>query len=232
MSARDAWFRSPAWDQAAQAEFELRLARARDHSRPQYLRIKGLALREAGLADAARALMERVRTEYPTSMDATSALEHLADLARDEGRLDEAAQHYQTLLDGRSVNGTSQAMHVSLAEVMVRQRRFEAAADALLLRPVKDLGMNHLLFRWHACAAEVAVGLGDREEAMRAARRALDLIGAPDQFSRHPGVGRVRSDSIQSERLRDLAEGRVSASPGGDEARLPLGRRRIGRRPR
>jgi hypothetical protein len=74
MSAREDWFRSPAWDQAARAEFELRLARARDHNRPQYLRIKGLALREAGLVDAARVLWQRVRSEYPTSMDATSAL--------------------------------------------------------------------------------------------------------------------------------------------------------------
>ncbi len=39
------------WDEAARADFEARLARARPHNRQQYLRIKGLSLRAAGHAD-------------------------------------------------------------------------------------------------------------------------------------------------------------------------------------
>ena len=219
VSSRDDWFRSADWDVAAQAAFESRLARARDHSRPQYLRIKGLALETAGLSDAARSLLQRLRADYPTSMDATSALEHLADLARDQGHLDEAIEYYETLLDGRSINGTTQAMHVSLAEVLVIQQRFEAAAEALVRRPVKDLVMNQLMYRWHACAAGVALGMGDLREASSAAARALALVSAPDQFPRHPGVGRVKTGEARIRRLDNIAGGRVS-DPSDDRGLL------------
>ncbi|MGO8956786.1 MAG: hypothetical protein ACLQFR_05360 [Streptosporangiaceae bacterium] len=40
------WFRSPAWDESARADFEVRLSRARPHNRQQYLLIKALALRD------------------------------------------------------------------------------------------------------------------------------------------------------------------------------------------
>jgi hypothetical protein len=42
------WFRTPGWDDGAREDFERRLARARPHNRPQYLKIRALALREAG----------------------------------------------------------------------------------------------------------------------------------------------------------------------------------------
>jgi hypothetical protein len=55
----DEWFCSPAWDEAARADFEARLGRARPGNRQQYLRITGVSLRAAGNLDAARALLKR-----------------------------------------------------------------------------------------------------------------------------------------------------------------------------
>ena len=54
------WFRSPDWSSEAQQDFEQRLRRARAYNRPQFLRIKGLALADAGEAEGARELWLRV----------------------------------------------------------------------------------------------------------------------------------------------------------------------------
>jgi hypothetical protein len=73
------WFRSREWSPEAQADFEARLARARPYNRAQYMRIKGLALADAGEKRGARQLWERVlesTEEFATAQQA-SALEHL-----------------------------------------------------------------------------------------------------------------------------------------------------------
>lgn len=48
----DDWFRSPAWDEAARADFEARLGHARPGNWQQYLGIKGVSLRAAGNVEA------------------------------------------------------------------------------------------------------------------------------------------------------------------------------------
>lgn len=53
------WFRTPDWDAVARDDFERRLARARPYNRPQYLKIKAIALREDGQTDASRAMLHR-----------------------------------------------------------------------------------------------------------------------------------------------------------------------------
>jgi len=60
-AATDRWFRSADWDEASQAAFTAKLARARPHNRYQYRRIKTLALLEArdrARQAAGRALLE------------------------------------------------------------------------------------------------------------------------------------------------------------------------------
>ena len=76
------WFRSPEWDEAARADFETRLARARPHNRQQYLRIKGLSLRAAGRLDGARELLERAADcADGYFVQTVAAWETLADMA-------------------------------------------------------------------------------------------------------------------------------------------------------
>jgi len=82
----DDWFRSPAWQPNDQAEFEQRLARARSANRPQYLRIKALALRDVGNVDAARDLHSRVAGEAAApASEVAFAHEALGDLHRAAG---------------------------------------------------------------------------------------------------------------------------------------------------
>lgn len=79
------WFRSTAWDEQARTEFEAKLARSAAHNRPQYLRIKAIALDGAGLTDDALTLLERVTDDYPDSLDCVSAFELQGDILRRSG---------------------------------------------------------------------------------------------------------------------------------------------------
>jgi hypothetical protein len=58
------WFRSGDWSSDAQQDFETRLGRARARNRAQYLRIKAVALIDAGNLDAATSLLRRVVDDY------------------------------------------------------------------------------------------------------------------------------------------------------------------------
>lgn len=93
----DEWFRSPEWTPAAQANFEARLARSRAYNRAQYMRIKGLALREAGHIDGARELWTRVlETEIEHWPQVSGSLEHLGDSYRQDDPV-KAEGHYRRL---------------------------------------------------------------------------------------------------------------------------------------
>jgi hypothetical protein len=132
------WFRQPDWDADARAEFESRLSRARPHNRPQHLRIKALALRDAGDRGSAVELLERLLGSYATSLDAAFAAELLGDIARDEGRSSDAARWYRTSL-ARGTNATSGTAHISLAEVLNGDGAFVAAMQALEMVSVTEL---------------------------------------------------------------------------------------------
>ncbi len=202
----DEWYRSPKWDAAAREDFERRLARAKPQNRPQYLKIKALGLRDAGDVHQAVGLLQRVVNEYPTSLDAPFCLELLGDIARDGGRLADAVALYRQVVEARpDLNATSGAVHVSLAEVLNSMGLPEEALKALDLRPVSTLTLNYWLFRWNAALADAAAGVGEHSVARDAARRALALLDAPDQFSRHPGVGRATATRGVKKRLEKLA---------------------------
>jgi hypothetical protein len=205
------WFRSPDWDAEAREDFERRLGRARAYNRPQYLRLKGLALAEAGEVEAARELWGRVleSTDDIGGLMQAGALEHLADSYADDDP--SLAEHYyrRLLADQPSLNGTSATQHVKLAELLLE--RGSAAdldeAEELLTRWVDEarspFPQTH--FRRQLAAIRLAQARGDRPGAREAARQALDLAGRGPAFSRHPGVGVVRADEATLERLQRLA---------------------------
>lgn len=210
MAQSDEWFRSGDWDEAAQAHFEAKLARAHEASRAQYLRIKGLGLSGAGETEAARNLFLRVLADHPDEWgQVKSSKEHLADLARAAGRVDEAVFYYRQVLepDGRPpLSSTSGAAHLALAEVYLEKGEAEQALQALNYVSPDELGMNSVIFRWNVVLAEVSLRLGEHDVSRAAARRALALLDAPDQFSRHPGVGKADADRALVARLKKLAD--------------------------
>lgn len=208
------WFRTKDWDEAAREEFERRLGRASVRNRPQYLRIKGLALSDAGQVDAARELWVRVIREFPGSLDAPAAIEHLADMERKLGANEAAEHHYRELLDrSPTLNGTSGMAEVSLAELLIERDNAADREEALKLLDLplrRGRMLPDQLFRWHVALARAASDMGDRETQQRAARTALRLAReAPPPFPRHPTVGVVHADAALIAWLDDLAAGRV-----------------------
>jgi len=203
------WFRSPDWDSQAEADFEAKLRRSRAYKRPQYLRIKAIALLDAGRKDVARQLLQRVIAEYPEALDFGSALELIGDIERAQGAQDAAEAHYRRLLLERpSLNATSGMVEVSLAEVLIERGRVEDREEALRLldsclkhrRPV----FNSQLFRWHVTLARLAHDMGDLSTQRTAATSALRLADPGPQLPRHPTVGRVNADADLIRWLRSL----------------------------
>ncbi|MGC4111295.1 MAG: hypothetical protein QM747_12895 [Nocardioides sp.] len=194
----DEWFRSPGWGPDDQAEFERRLARARRTSRAQYLRIKGLALIEAGHSEAARELWLRVLGDAPASIDRWSTLEHLGDLdfATDP---DESERRYRELLmEDPSLNATTQMAEVWLAELLTRRGTPASLAEAWELLEAwrttrhSPFPANH--FQWEVARARWGEAAGRADITRESAQRAIGLADAESPFPRHPGVGVVHTD--------------------------------------
>jgi tetratricopeptide (TPR) repeat protein len=208
----DDWFRSPDWSPDAQSDFEARLSRARPYNRAQYMRIKGLALADAGETRGARHLWERVleSTEELATSQQASALEHLGDsYAKDDPA---AAEVYfrRLLAEHPSLNGTSHTVEISLAELLIDKGDRPSMEEALaLLNSFLERDTSQfpsVLFRWHLALIRIAQATGEKETVHRAARTALDLAGRGPVFPRHKTVGVVHADKKTLKRLRKLAK--------------------------
>jgi predicted Zn-dependent protease len=207
---QDEWYRDPAWDATAQLRFEERLARARAQSRPQYLRIKALALRGAGNPDAAAAMLHRLLELFGCEFEAPYANELLGDLAAEKGDDNLAEARYRRVLQlAPDLSTTSGSVEIALAEVLLRRReqgsRQEAhqLLDSFLARP--GLKFDSQLFRWHLARIDLAEETGDEATARRAAATALELANRGPRLPRHKEVGLVHADKSTLLRLRRLA---------------------------
>lgn len=209
---REDWYRTPEWAPEDQADFEARLRRARPWSRPQYLRIKGLAL-EDGNDQGAEGLWLRVLDEYPDDVDAVSAREHLADLSVRRGHLADAEGLYRRILvDAPDGSGTSGLVLVKLAEVLTASGRPQEAMRLLASVDMEELSVfTSSLFRWYVAHSEAAMATGDVDVASADAAHALWLAEQPSQYSRHPGVGVVTADDDLLSALRRLAADKQQA---------------------
>jgi hypothetical protein len=205
------WFRSPDWSPEAQRDFEARLRRARGHSRPQYLRIKGLALGGAGEAEGARQLWLRVldSTEEFAELEYPGALEHLGD-SYAAGNPALAEHYYRRLLaEYPSLGGTTATQHIKLAELLLDRGTagdVDEAADLLDdWAQSARVPFPNAHFRWQLAAIRVAEAKRDPDASRQAARTALSLAGLGPVFPRHKTVGVVHADKATLKRLRKLA---------------------------
>lgn len=206
------WFRSPDWTAEAREDFEARLGRVRAFNRPQYLRIKGLALAEASEVDGARQLWLRVldSSDELAGLQQPGTLEHLGDsYSREDPVL--AERYYRRLLaEHPALNGTTATQHIKLAEILIDRGSPADLREAteLLIRWTDEahLPFPNAHFRWQLAAIRLAEATGDREGARDAARRALDLAGRGPVFSRHKTVGVVDADERTLRKLRKLAK--------------------------
>lgn len=211
----DDWFRSPGWSADDRTDFEQRLGRARSYNRPQYLRIKGLALAGAGDVAGAREVWLRV-LELDVAeagqfrLQAAATLEYLGDSYVDEDpRL--AEQYYRRLLaENPTHNGTTQLQQIKLAELLLSRGRGEDLREAedLLVRWTEEVHSPFPTahFRWNLAAIRLSEATGDRDGAREAARRALKLADLGPVFPRHKTVGIVDADRRTLKKLRRLAK--------------------------
>ncbi len=207
----DDWFRSPDWSPDAQADFEARLKRSRGWNRAQYIRIKGLALREAGLVQPARELWERILDhDLGHDFERAGTLEHLGDSYLDS-EPERATQYYRRLLSEHpTLNGTTATVEVALAELeMAKGRRADTDKALTLLNSFLERGTSqfpNVLFRWHLVLISIAQATGEKETVQRSARTALDLAFRGPVFPRHKDVGMVEADARTLKRLRKLGK--------------------------
>lgn len=208
----DDWFRSPDWSPAAQEDFEKRLSRARPYNRAQYMRIKGLALSEAGEHCGARDLWDRVlrSTEELSAGQQAPALEHLGDSYVHEDTATAEGYYRRLLAEYPTLNGTSHTVEISLAELLIGTGNRGSMEEALvLLNSFGDRGTAQfpsVLFRWHLALIRIAQATGEKETVQRAARTALELVSRGPVFPRHKEVGVVHADTKTLRRLRKLAK--------------------------
>lgn len=205
------WFRSPDWSANAQADFEARLRRAHAGNRTQYLRIKGLALRESGQIDAARSLWLRIlESDLGHGSEQASTIEHLADSYAGQDPTVAESYYRRLLAEHPSLNGTTATSEISLAELLTDKGDSASTAEALALLNsflVRDTAQfPSVLFRWHLALIRIAQITGEKETIRRAARTALDLAERGPVFPRHKAVGVVQADDKSLKRLRKLAK--------------------------
>ncbi|MBG6098331.1 hypothetical protein [Nocardioides luteus] len=205
------WFRSPDWSLAAQADFEARVLRARPNNRAQYMRIKGLALSDAGEIRGARELWERVlqSTDELAVTQKAAALEHLGDSYTGDDPATAEAYFRRLLAEHPTLNGTSCTVEIALAEVLIEKGDAASVNEAqALLNSFFERGTSqfpNVLFRWHLALIRIAEALGDDVTVQHAARTALSLVERGPVFPRHKTVGVVHADKWTLTRLKKLA---------------------------
>lgn len=92
--------------------------------------------------------------------------------------------------------------------MLLDQGRADEACDALALADQNSVTAFHAnLFRFLAARARVSQARGAAEGAAADTAQALDLVGAPDQYSRHPGIGAVDPSDPTIPLLRSMLPG-------------------------
>ena len=198
-----------------------RTARARPHSRAQYLRIQATHLcaqNEESAKAVGRDFFRRVIADYSTTdrMQALSAQEQLADALTAAQDDEEAERAYRKTLDliaesptGRS--GTSGATELALAELLLRSsapsKVKESATLLDAIEPeIEQMSMfRNLALRYYVARARVSRSLG-RDDVARYAELALTIAAetAPS-IPRHPDVGRPDATPELVAELKRLA---------------------------
>jgi hypothetical protein len=207
---RDDWFRGTAWDPPTREMFELKLGRARQTSRAQYLRIKGVGLTGAstlGVREAGRDLLRRVLDGYPDDrVQVTLASADLGDSLLRDGDLEEAADCFRRSMAG--LGNVHCGAELGLAETILLagwSERYDEAATALASSPASSNPFPAWRFRWHLAAARLARRQGDAAEASKHASEALGCIAEDHSpFPRHRNLGLVSTDEGTVNELHDL----------------------------
>jgi hypothetical protein len=225
--SRDEWFRSPDWGAEAEAVFEARLTRARPRSRPQYRRIKALALLDTGDPGkrvAGQELLEHIVADPDAyQFEKVLALSLLGANEQETGQLEAAERHLRAALSLMATNmsGGTDLEEVRLAEILVDRggrAELEEARDLIdRAGPSRPLFLSHR-FRKCLVGVRIALALGDHLPAQNWARLALELASATHSgLANHPKLGLVETDDATTAWLAEVVASvgfPTSADPG------------------
>ena len=213
-SAKEAWFRSPDWDDRAKAEFETRIARTRGYNRVQYARIKGFALLESAKPEVEAAgyqlLGGILRDPSALHHEKVAVLSVIGGHEHDKGHLEDAERNLRLALTLMETNpsGSTGLERIRLAEILLARGGLAHLQEARRLlddearrRPV----FLSTRFRLAVAAARVSLALGDHEAGASWAAVALQLAHAKHSgLANHPTLGLVELDPRQREWLESV----------------------------
>ena len=196
------WFRSESWDRES---FEQRLARARPHSRPQYLKIQGLTFLESGrpeLQPIAIELLERVYADESeeAAFERPTAPEYLGQAYEAAEDFQRAASLYLEAIERQRAGNQKGTPELRLGAMVVRERlsSYYRTAFEILTDPAldSDAWFDSQRFERAKCVAFLAELLGEQAIARESAADALSIATARTgpQFRRHPTVGLIVTD--------------------------------------
>ncbi|GAB4095426.1 hypothetical protein GCM10028787_09010 [Brachybacterium horti] len=211
------WYRTPDWSLDDQEHFELKLRRAHQENRGQYLRIKGLSLESAGLTDAARSLFVRAAVEAGKDpFEKSTAWENLADSVKlDDPELSERLLR-RILEINPTLNFTTGMAEVHLADRLLRRRTPEALDEAReLLDAWDERGEGRFssqLFEAAVARARWCEATGDAAGASEWAAHALELAEIESPLANAPGLAVQDLD-------RDLADWLTRVASSSDTPR-------------
>ena len=191
MGPRDDWFRRVSWTDSDQQDFEQRLARARSHMRPQYLRIQALSLVqtcEPDLIQAAQSLIDRFLREYADHWQTAFVYEL-------RGQAHEALDEILAALNSyrQRPNVQSHAwLRFGWLVVGRKLTRLYAEADGVLDEFGTLMPFPYEQYRYHSIRAVVAAQKGHMSKAKEQAALALAAAAATHSGLRyHPNLGLV-----------------------------------------
>jgi len=97
------WYRRKTWTEDDEQEYFAKLAKARKHSRAQYLRVQAIELAETKQTDlmtTAEKLLNKLFDEYPESqVDMSSGYATLGNIYKERQMIDEAISYYKKAID-------------------------------------------------------------------------------------------------------------------------------------
>jgi hypothetical protein len=213
MAARE-WYRRTSWSDSEREDFEKRLARARPHSRAQYLRIQAAHLadtRDERLTRVALDLLSRMLAEYPDRVQTAQGHAQRAECLLQLGDWNGAVEAFRAVLDAERAFPSVKTNAYLRFGYLVTTRGARELFDEVERIAEEHAGESRpfpvLQFEWHA----VQAFLGDaRADAARAREHARAALAAADAdvsgFRHHSSVGLVHEvDPAVETRLRVLA---------------------------
>jgi hypothetical protein len=206
------WFRSERWDRE---EFERRLARARPHNRPQYLKIQALTFLDTGDPELRRVAIGLLLRVYRDQSGAAAferpvIPKYLADAYDAEGEPERAVSLYFEAIELQKTSTQVGNPRLKLAALVLRRQLNDQYRRAfeILTDPEWDRRsfLDSAHFEYAKNVAFLAARLNDQPAAASFAAEALHLAATRTrpEFPRHPTVGLIRAVDSTLAALRQL----------------------------